>query len=522
VNYESDNHEWEGFCRALEKMPRNLDIPMFLGEKEVYTDTKIPDISPISGEVIATAQKATPKHVEEAMYEALAAKTSWAMLPLEHRIAKFRDLEQSLYSRRHEICAALAVECGYSLTECAADWAEIMDFLRFNPYYYHELSQTKLGEGLGESNALHLRALKGFTCAVTPFNFPVAIGYNLPMVMALCGNTVVWKPSSDTPLVSWILMQALKEADFPPGVINMLSGPSTEIMPAVFRHPELTAVNFTGSDETARFIASVLYSPQIVRPHFPRFVAETGGKGFMVVDERADLYDVAACIVQGAFGRAGQKCSANSLIFCHKKVWADLKCLLLERLKNFKTGNPLERGVHMGPVINQQAFDKITGFIQRAVRDSQCDIFAGGGFDNGKGWFIQPTCIQIKKFPHELLEAEIFGPVVSFYLYEKVSEVIEVLDTSKYRLTGAIWSSDENWLAQYLPLFAEYAGNLYVNRKTTGAVVDCQPFGGDGSSGTNSKVGGMWYLLNFISQGIITRRHLRVRRETAVWEWVSH
>ena len=521
TNYVGDNGEWELFAQALAKLPRNLDIPLFIGDKEVYADTKIADVSPITGEVIATAQKATRQHAEAAVTAALTAKTAWAQLPWEHRIAKFRDLEQILYARRHEICAALALECGYTLSECAADWAEMMDYLRFQPYYYHELHQTKLGEAAGETNLLRLRSLKGFTCAITPFNFPIAIGYNLPTVMALCGNTVVWKPSSDAPLVSWILMRALRDADFPPGVINMITGSGTEILPPILRHPELTAVNFTGGCDAARQIAGVLYNPDQARPNFPRFVAETGGKGFTVVDAQANLYDAAHSIVIGAFNRSGQKCSATSLVFCHKRVWYELKALLTDLLGRYRTGNPLFRDTQMGPVINRSAFDSITGFIKRATTDTSCKLFAGGGFDDSHGLFIQPTCVEVTKFPHETMQTEIFGPVVACYDYQDVDEIIRIMDKIPYRLTGAIWSADESWLAKYIPIFAEYAGNFYVNRKTTGAMVDQQPFGGDGASGTNCKAGGMWYLLQFISQGVVTRRHTRLSPQNGLWEWAK-
>lgn len=521
IDYAGNDNEWDAFSRALKRLPRNLDIPLIIGGKEIYTDDKVNSINPSTGETVCTAQKATGKHTQQAIEEALAAKKTWAALPPENRINKFRDLEKLLYARRHEICATAAYECGYPATECSGGWAEMMDFIRFNTYYYHDLHQLKLGDGNGETNVMRLRALKGFTCAITPFNFPVAIGYNLPTVMALCGNTVLWKPSSDTPMVAWLLMQCLQDAGFPDGVINMVTGPGKEIMGPVLSHPQLTAVNFTGSFEVAKRIGSTLHNHEIERPHFPRLVAETGGKDFMVVDKDADIYDAAGCIIAGAFGRSGQKCSANSLVLVNKAIWTDLKASILEQMAAFKMKAPVERDSNMGPVINHKAFDDITGFIKRAKDDNNCNIFHGGGFDNSKGLFIEPTCIEVKKFPHELLHTEIFGPVVAFYVFENVDQAIKILEHNTYRLTGGVWSANEEWLVRYVPIFSEYAGNFYVNRKITAAIVDQQPFGGDGASGTNYKAGGLWYLLQFISQGTITRRHLRSRKHSGIWEWVN-
>jgi 1-pyrroline-5-carboxylate dehydrogenase len=521
INYAQDEKEWQCFCQALEKLPRNLDIPLIIGDKEVYTDQKITSINPSTKEIVCTAQQATKQNAEDAVKAALAAKQEWASFPIETRIQKFRDLEQVLYERRHEICAANSLECGFIPIEVAGCWAEMMDFIRFNAYYYNELNQLKLGECDGETNTMLLRALKGFTVAITPFNFPVAIGYNLPTVMALCGNTVVWKPSSDAPLVSWILMKCIKDAGFPPGVFNMVTGPGRNVMPPVLSHPEVNAVNFTGSFEVAKDIGNLLYSPSIHRPHFPRLIAETGGKDFMIVDKNANVYDVASCIIAGAFGRSGQKCSANSLVLVDKAIWKDLKDAIVEQMKKFKMGNATQRDVNTGPVVNKPSFESITGFIKRAKEDKNCNIFVGGNFDDSKGFYIEPTFIEVNTCPHELLATEIFGPVVACHTYDSIEKATRVLDLSIYRLTGAVWSNNESWLAKYVPVFAEYAGNFYVNRKTTGAIVDQQPFGGDGGSGTNCKAGGMWYLLQFISQGVITRRHKRTREKTGLWDWTQ-
>jgi 1-pyrroline-5-carboxylate dehydrogenase len=291
-------------------------------------------------------------------------------------------------------------------------------------------------------------------------------------------------------------------------------------MPPVLRHPEVLCVNFTGSFDTARMIAQNLLDREVPRAHFPRFVAETGGKDFLIADANIDVWDTAAQIIAGAFGRTGQKCSANSLVLADRRVWPDLKAAILEQMKSFKTGDPTERPTQMGPVINKGAFESITGFIQRAKSDSKVQTITGGEYSDKNGWFIQPTFFEVDADEHELLSVEIFGPVVAVKTYDHIDQAIARLQKNTYRLTGAICSRDEAFLARYVPIVSEFAGNLYVNRKTTGAVVDQQPFGGDGASGTNYKAGGMYYLLQFLSQGTVTRRHSRTLRHPGIWNWV--
>ena len=521
IDYRNNDDEWNGFQQALQKTPKNFNVPMVINGEQLRTAEEFDSLNPATGEVFCQAQKGTQAEVHKAIEAAINAKKEWASLPPEFRIQKFRDLEQLLYERRHEICAVTAMECGFNSTESSGGWAEMMDFIRFNPYYYFHLLHTQTGSHPSETNQLLLRPLKGFTCAITPFNFPLAIGYNLPLVMALCGNTVVWKPSSDTPMTAWLLMKAIADAGFPPGVINMLTGPGAEIMTPILEHPEVTAVNFTGSINTARHIGDRLFTTQVERAHFPRFVAETGGKDFMVVDKSADVWDTASCIISGAFGRSGQKCSANSLLLVDEAVWSDLRDAILEQLETFKTGNPLERDCDMGPVINLNAFNKITGYIKRAQKDANVATLCGGEYDDSKGFYVQPTLFEVTVNRHELLSEEIFGPVTSVYVYEQFEQAVNIISNNRYRLTGAVCANDETFLHHAIPVLSEFAGNFYVNRKTTAAVVDQQPFGGDGASGTNYKAGGPWYLLQFLSQAIVTRRHARIHKESGLWGWMG-
>jgi 1-pyrroline-5-carboxylate dehydrogenase len=344
---------------------------------------------------------------------------------------------------------------------------------------------------------------------VTPFNFPIAIGYNLPLVMALAGNTVIWKPSSDAVLTSYLLMLALEEAGFPPGVINFITGEGPNCLPPVLKHPELNCVNFTGSFNTARVFGNYLFNTDFPRANFPRFIAETGGKDFLVADADIDVVDTAQAIVQGAFGRSGQKCSANSVVLVDEKIWPALKTELVKQTQAQQMINPVERKADLGPVINQRAFDKIKSAIEKAKSDKNCAIIAGGKTDDSKGFFIEPTLIEVNTDVHDLLSVEIFGPVTAIRTYKKLEDAVRIIEQHSYRLTGAVISRNETFLENTIPVLSQLAGNFYVNRKTTGAVVNQQPFGGDGASGTNAKAGGKWYILNFVSQGTITRRHTR-------------
>jgi len=520
IDYRGNDADWNAFQEAAKKIPADFEVPMVIAGEEVRSKEKIDSIDPSTGKVFCRAQKATADHAKAAIEAALAAKEAWARLPIPARVQKFRDLEWILYQRRHETMAVAARECGFIAGEVSGSWAEMMDFIRFNPWFLLELSRLTLGDGTNETNTMHLRSLKGFTCAITPFNFPIAIGYNLPTVMALCGNTVVWKPSSDTPFTAYMLMRAIRDAGFPPGVINMITGPGAEIMPPVLHHPELTAVNFTGGHGTARDIGDTLYAKEIARPHFPRFVAETGGKDFMIVDASCDPWDVAASIIAGAFGRSGQKCSANSLVLADRKSWPDVKAALLAQMKNFRTKDPLERDSDMGPVINRGAFRSITGFIDRARQDSRVTTLCGGEYSDKEGLWIQPTFFEVDADEHELINVEVFGPVTAIRVVDGAEHALRIIARNTYRLTGAVWSSDETFLDKWVPILSEYAGNFYVNRKTTGAIVDQQPFGGDGASGTNYKAGGAWYLLQFLSQGSVTRRHARALRDSSIWGWM--
>lgn len=508
-NIRDTESAWQQFEVATREIPLGLEVPMIIGGQKIYASTKGQSLNPANKELVCTFQEADAGHAQKAIDAALAAKPAWAALSPATRLQKFRDLEVVLAKWKYQTCATAAVECGYTANETSASWAELMDFVRFNSWFYSELLDEQMGDGPMETNQLQLRPLKGFTCAVTPFNFPIAIGFNLPLVMALTGNTVIWKPSSDAVLTSYLLMLALEEAGFPPGVINFLTGEGPNCLPPILKHPELTAMNFTGSFNTARIFGNYLFNTDYPRQNFPRFIAETGGKDFLVADEEIDIVDTAQAIVQGAFGRSGQKCSANSVVLVNEKVWPALRGELIKQAKSQNMINPVERKADLGPVINKHAFDKIKAAIDKAKNDKACTILTGGNADDSKGFFIEPTLIEVGQDTHDLLSIEIFGPVTAIRTYKNLEDAVRIIEQHPYRLTGAVISRNETFLETAVPVLSQLAGNFYVNRKTTGAVVNQQPFGGDGASGTNAKAGGRWYVLNFVSQGAITRRHTR-------------
>lgn len=508
-NIRDTESAWAKFEAATKEIPLGLEIPMIIGGQKIYSKQKGKSLNPATKQLVCTFQEADSAHAQLAIDAALAAKPAWAALSPATRLQKFRDLEAVLAKWKYQTCATAAVECGYTANECSASWAELMDFVRFNNWFYSELLAERMGDGPMETNQLQLRPLKGFTLAVTPFNFPIAIGYNLPLVMALTGNTVVWKPSSDAVLTSYLLMLALEEAGFPKGVINFMTGEGPNCLPTVLRHPELNCLNFTGSFHTARIFGNYLFNTDFPRANFPRFIAETGGKDFLVADADIDVIDTAQAIVQGAFGRSGQKCSANSVVLVDEKVWPALKTELVRQTQAQLMTNPIERKADLGPVINQRAFDKIKSAIESAKNDKGCSIIAGGKADDTQGYYIEPTLIEVHTDKHDLLAVEIFGPVTAIRTYKTLDDAVRIIEQHPYRLTGSVISRNETFLERAIPTLSQLAGNFYVNRKTTGAVVNQQPFGGDGASGTNAKAGGKWYVLNFVSQGSITRRHTR-------------
>ena len=452
------------------------------------------------------------EHVIQAIDAALAAKPLWSNLSWESRAAIFlkaADLLAGPY--RYKINAATMVGQSKNCYQAEIDSAcELIDFLRFNVYYMSQIYQDQPASSPGVWNRMEYRPLEGFTFALTPFNF-TAIAGNLPTSMALMGNTVVWKPAHTQILAADVIMQVLKEAGLPDGVINLIYADGPTVGDLIFNHRDFAGIHFTGSTGVFQKIWQTIGQNIHQYKSYPRIVGETGGKDFILAHRSADAKEVATAISRGAFEFQGQKCSAASRCYIPSNLWEDVKKYLLEDLKTFKIGTPEDFGNFINAVIDEKAFDSITRYIEEAKKNPLNEIIAGGKYDKSKGYFIDPTVIVSKDPLSVTMCEEIFGPVVTIYIYheDNFEETMDLVDrTSPYALTGSIFSKDRFAIELATQKLTHAAGNFYINDKPTGAVVGQQPFGGARGSGTNDKAGAKVNLLRWVS--------LRTIKETFV------
>ncbi|KAJ3994402.1 delta-1-pyrroline-5-carboxylate dehydrogenase [Lentinula boryana] len=453
---------------------------------------------------LCTYHEADPETVENAINGALAARAEWESMPWNDRAAIFlkaADLVSGKY--RYKLIAATMLGQGKNAWQAEIDAAaELTDFLRFGVKYVEELyAQQPTKNSAGAWNRIEFRPLEGFVFAVTPFNF-TAIGGNLCATPALVGNVVVWKPSPAATLSNYIVHQIFTEAGVPPGVIQFVPGPPPEVVAQAIGHKSFAALNFTGSTFVFKKLWKDIAANLDKYKGYPRIVGETGGKNFHVVHKSAEIRNAAIQSIRGAFEYQGQKCSALSRLFVSSSVWqGGFKDILLSEISKIKVGSPLDWGNFMGPVIGRPAFDKITSYIQKA-KDAGAEILVGGTGDDSKGYFIQPTVI-LTKDPHMVtMVEEIFGPVLTVYVFEDedYEKTLELIDTStEYGLTGSIFASERKALITASNTLRNAAGNVYYNEKCTGAVVGQQPFGGARSSGTNDKAGSISIFYRFVS-----------------------
>jgi 1-pyrroline-5-carboxylate dehydrogenase len=382
---------------------------------------------------------------------------------------------------------------------------ELADFFRFNAFFAEQLAEQPLLSSATEKNRFELRPLDGFVYAVTPFNF-TAIAGNLPTVPALLGNTVLWKPSPLAALSAQYLLELLEEAGLPPGVINLVHGDAAAISAQVLDHPEFSGLHFTGSSAVFRGLWGAI-GERIGRYHsYPRLVGETGGKDFIVAHPSADVRALAVAIVRGGFEYQGQKCSAASRVYLPKSLAAAVDAEVVAMAGEIRVGDPTDSRNFMGAVIGRAAFARIAGYLERARRDKQCRIACGGGCDDSVGYFVEPTWLEVTDPAHPLLREELFGPVVSYFVYadDRFEEILRVCDeATPYALTGAIFAQDPRAIELATARLKMAAGNFYVNDKPTGAVVGQQPFGGSRLSGTNDKAGSAWNLMRWASPRVI-------------------
>jgi 1-pyrroline-5-carboxylate dehydrogenase len=503
-SYAPGTPEREKLQAALkEARSKKVDVPMYIGADEVRTDNTKPLSPPHDHQhILGHFHEGDASHVKQAIDAALAAKEEWANLPWEHRASIFlkaADLISGPY--RDKINAATMLAQSKNAYQAEIDSAcELADFLRFNVQYMTEIYNEQPESSPGMWNRLEYRPLEGFVFALTPFNF-TAIAGNLPSSAALMGNVTVWKPAYSQIYSAKVVMEVFKDAGVPDGVINLIyvDGPTTGDV--IFKHPEFAGIHFTGSTGVFKHIWKTIGENIDTYKSYPRIVGETGGKDFILAHPTAKAKEVATAITRGAFEFQGQKCSAASRVYIPSNLWDDVKKYLLEDIKDIKMGGPEDFENFFNAVIDKKAFDKISGYINAAKESDVAEIIAGGECDDSKGYFIQPTVIQAKDPQYTTMKEEIFGPVVTIYVYQEdnFDETITLVnETSPYALTGAIFSQDRYAIEEATKRLSNAAGNFYINDKPTGAVVGQQPFGGARASGTNDKAGSKLNLLRWV------------------------
>lgn len=502
-SYAPGSPERKAIKAALaEAKSTKVDIPMFIAGKEVRTNNTVSMHPPHEkNHVLGHFHKGELKHVEAAVEAALAAKEGWENMSWEQRAAIFIKAADLLTEKyRYKINAATMLCQSKNIYQAEIDAAcEFIDFLRFNVQFMSQIYAEQPESSDGIWNRMEHRPLEGFVLAVSPFNF-TAIAGNLPTAPALMGNTVVWKPSDTQVYSAWVIMDVLREAGLPAGVINLIytDGPLTGEY--ALSHPDFAGVHFTGSTATFQWMWKTIGENIYKYKSYPRIVGETGGKDFVLVHESARTKEVATALARGAFEFQGQKCSAASRAYIPEALWPEIKEFLLADIRSFKMGTTEDLGNFINAVIDEKSFDKIAGYIDQAKADGQ-EILAGGNYDKSQGYFIEPTVILTKDPKYRTMQEEIFGPVLTIYVYsEDFDTVLDLVNnTSPYALTGAIFSQDRQVIEKVSNKLRHAAGNFYINDKPTGAVVGQQPFGGGRASGTNDKAGSLLNLVRWVS-----------------------
>ncbi|MBP0905530.1 L-glutamate gamma-semialdehyde dehydrogenase [Mariniflexile gromovii] len=508
-SYAPGTPERDAVLKAYKEMyTSKVDVPLYINGQHITTgNTRTMSPPHDHKHVVGTYHLAEKKHVEDAIATALEARKAWSLMPWEQRAAIFlKAAELVAGPYRYKINAATMIGQSKNIFQAEIDSAcELVDFLRFNVQYMTEIYSEQPKSTSDAWNRVEYRPLEGFTYAVTPFNF-TAIAGNLPACMALMGNVVIWKPSDSQVYSAKVIMDIFEEAGVPPGVINVVFGDPVMISETVLSSPDFSGLHFTGST----FIFKELWKQIGNNIHnyktYPRIVGETGGKDFIMAHKSAVPKQVSTAIVRGAFEFQGQKCSAASRAYIPKSLWAEVKKLIIEDVKSFKMGSPEDMGNFITAVIHEGSFDKLAKYIDAAKKDADVEIIAGGNYDKSKGYFIEPTIIVTSNPNYTTMHTELFGPVITIYVYEDdaYADTLELVDsTSEYALTGAILATDRYAITQATTALQNCAGNFYINDKCTGAVVGQQPFGGARSSGTNDKAGSPQNLLRWVSTRLI-------------------
>jgi 1-pyrroline-5-carboxylate dehydrogenase len=487
----------------------NVDVPMYIGNEEVRTGNTRNMTPPHDHKhVVGTYHVAEKKHVKAAIANALDSRTAWANLAWEQRAAIFlKAAELVAGPYRAKINAATMIAQSKNIHQAEIDAAcEFIDFLRFNVAFMSDIYDDQPESGDGIWNRVEYRPLEGFVYAVTPFNF-TAIAGNLPASAAMMGNVVVWKPSDSQIFSAKVLMDIFKEAGLPDGVINVVYGDPVMVTETVLESPDFSGLHFTGSTHVFKSLWQQIGTNIHRYKTYPRIVGETGGKDFIVAHPSSNPKQVATAITRGAFEFQGQKCSAASRVYLPKSIAEQTLDFVKADIASFnKPGSPEDMSNFITAVIHEGSFDKLAKYIDQAKEDDNVEVIAGGSYDKSVGYFIEPTVLLTTDPKYTTMETELFGPVVTVYVYEDAAweSTLELIDnTSEYALTGAVFSQDRYALAQATQALQNAAGNFYLNDKPTGAVVGQQPFGGARASGTNDKAGSAQNLLRWVSPRLI-------------------
>jgi 1-pyrroline-5-carboxylate dehydrogenase len=504
-SYAPNTPQREALKAKLAEMRNQIaDVPMYIGSEEIRTNNKQPLTCPHDHQhILGYYHEGDASHVNQAIETALSAREQWANMSWQNRVTIFlkaADLSATKY--RMDLNASTMLGQSKNAYQAEIDAAcEWIDFLRFNAHFAAQIYAQQPESSEGVWNRLEYRPLEGFVFAITPFNF-TAIAGNLPASAALMGNVVVWKPSPQQIFSANILMKILKEAGLPDGVINLIYTDGSITGDIVFKHPQFAGVHFTGSTKVFQHIWTTIGANIQNYKSYPRIVGETGGKDFVVAHKSADPKALAVGLVRGAFEYQGQKCSAASRAYVPQNLWEETSEYVKAFLKEIKMGVTEDFSNFVNAVIDEKAFDKIANYVEEAKHTEKAEIFAGGNYDKSKGYFIEPTIILTQDPYYKTMCEEIFGPVLTIYVYDenKYEETLKIVNsTSEYALTGAIFAQDRYAVEVANKILVNAAGNFYINDKPTGAVVGQQPFGGARASGTNDKAGSMLNLLRWVS-----------------------
>ena len=509
-SYAPGSPEREALKRKLEELKSTqVGIPLVIGGKEIKTGVTGTCVMPHNHKhVLATYHKAGEKEVKMAIESALDAWKEWSSQSLEHRAEIFLKMAKLLAGPyRDVINAATMLNMSKNAFQAEIDSAcELIDFWNFNAWFAQELYKHQpMYSPDGMKNTTEHRALEGFVFAVTPFNF-TSIAGNLPTAPALMGNVALWKPASSAVYPAYFLMKLFKEAGLPDGVINFIPGSGSTVGPMVMKHPALAGVHFTGSTAVFQNMWTTVGNNIENYKSYPRIVGETGGKDFCIAHKTADIDGLATAMVRGAFEFQGQKCSALSRAYIPNTIWDGVKTKYLSEVATIKMGDPEDFTNFVNAVIDKSAFDTIASYIDYVKNADDAEIISGGKYDDSTGYFIEPTTVVTTDPNFKTMEEEIFGPVLTIYIYDPKDwdKTLKLVDsTSPYALTGAVFAKDREAIRQASKALNHSAGNFYINDKPTGAVVGQQPFGGGRASGTNDKAGSMFNLVRWVSQRTI-------------------